>query len=259
MLRYWQKKVKCPECSHQWTSDMSNLDNLRKVDFFWINKDMKSFEWFIELLSQLEIEQAEKGGAMERFLDMHLYLTSAKQKTDMRALGLQLALDLLHVKVSSDAWCFFYIFQLSLPRRKNEIWSLDWSSEPMLDDQTGAKFSLSSKDRTKARWPSSFVGIQELPMNLSWSVLNFILTLEKKSSKTCYLEFLKSFLKSFFQWLFKNTIFCQNLFLLLKGDSLKLGPHDKENPGKTQDISWFLSTIILLLRRPVSSLITHIM
>lgn len=41
--------------------------NLRKVDFFWINRDQRSFEWFVNLLSQLEIEQAELGGAMERY------------------------------------------------------------------------------------------------------------------------------------------------------------------------------------------------
>ena len=36
---------------------------------------------------------------MERFLDMHMYITSALQKTDMKAVGLQLALELLHEKV----------------------------------------------------------------------------------------------------------------------------------------------------------------
>lgn len=30
---------------------------------------------------------------------MHMYITSALQKTDMKAVGLQLALDLLHQKV----------------------------------------------------------------------------------------------------------------------------------------------------------------
>ncbi len=80
---------------------MSGLFNLKKVDFFWINRDQRSFEWFVQLLSQLEIEQAEKGGAMERFLDMHMYMTSALQRTDMRAVGLQLALDLLHEKVKN--------------------------------------------------------------------------------------------------------------------------------------------------------------
>lgn len=70
-----------------------------QVDFFWINRDQRSFEWFVNLLSQLEIEQAELGAAMERFLEMHMYITSALQRTDMKAVGLQLALDLLHEKV----------------------------------------------------------------------------------------------------------------------------------------------------------------
>lgn len=75
-----------------------------QVDFFWINRNQRSFEWFVNLLSQLEIEQAELGGAMERFLEMHMYITSALQKTDMKAVGLQLALDLLHEKVYLHAW-----------------------------------------------------------------------------------------------------------------------------------------------------------
>lgn len=82
------------------------------MDFFWINRDQKSFEWFVKLLSQLEIEQAEQGGAMSRFLDMHMYVTSALQRTDMKAVGLQLALDLLHEKVSIFAlfltWAIFH-------------------------------------------------------------------------------------------------------------------------------------------------------
>lgn len=73
------------------------------MDFFWINRDQRSFEWFINLLSQLEIEQAsEMSGAMERFLDMHMYMTSALQRTDMRAVGLELALDLLYEKVGLE-------------------------------------------------------------------------------------------------------------------------------------------------------------
>lgn len=69
------------------------------MDFFWINRDQRSFEWFVNLLSQLEMEQAELGIAMERFLEMHMYITSALQKNDMKAVGLQLAMDLLHEKV----------------------------------------------------------------------------------------------------------------------------------------------------------------
>ena len=35
-------------------------------------------------------------------VDMHMYITSALQKTDMKAVGLQLALELLHEKVLSQ-------------------------------------------------------------------------------------------------------------------------------------------------------------
>ena len=161
--------------------------NLRKVDFFWINREQRSFEWsfsphnwiliyifkiiaslakwswiisvrgggfmwetkiILLLSSKWEInnyssglyrcspnlrsskrnrEEQWKGGTFNqsskvpwiltfildlnfygimlwptiktRFLDMHMYITSALQKTDMKAVGLQLALELLHEKV----------------------------------------------------------------------------------------------------------------------------------------------------------------
>merc|ERR1739842_159505 len=102
--RYWQARNTCPKCHYNWTSDLSASVglNLRKVDFFWINRDQRSFEWFVKLLSQLEIEQAEQGGAMGNFLDMHMYITSALQKTDMKAVALQLGLELLHKKEKRD-------------------------------------------------------------------------------------------------------------------------------------------------------------
>ncbi|XP_049831292.1 NADPH oxidase 5 [Schistocerca gregaria] len=103
MHRYWKARHTCPKCKYSWASEIPpTVMKLRKVDFFWINRDQRSFEWFVNLLSQLEIEQAELGGAMERFLDMHMYITSALQKTDMKAVGLQLALDLLHEKEKRD-------------------------------------------------------------------------------------------------------------------------------------------------------------
>ncbi|XP_050305865.1 NADPH oxidase 5 [Anthonomus grandis grandis] len=103
MHRYWKARHTCPKCKFSWACDIpATVMNLRKVDFFWINRNQRSFEWFVNLLSQLEIEQAELGGAMERFLEMHMYITSALQKTDMKAVGLQLALDLLHEKEKRD-------------------------------------------------------------------------------------------------------------------------------------------------------------
>ncbi len=73
IYRYWQVKRECPRCDYVWSDDLSpNMYNLKKVDFIWINRDQKSFEWFVKLLSQLEIEQAEQAGAMGHFLEMHM-------------------------------------------------------------------------------------------------------------------------------------------------------------------------------------------
>ena len=58
--------------------------NLRKVDFIWINRDQRSFEWFVNLLSQLEADQQEHGGELGRFLEMHMYVTSALQRNDVK-------------------------------------------------------------------------------------------------------------------------------------------------------------------------------
>ncbi|KAJ0171651.1 hypothetical protein K1T71_012414 [Dendrolimus kikuchii] len=103
MYKYWANRNTCPKCTHTWANSLSQLNmSLTKVDFFWINREQRSFEWFVSLLSQLEIEQAELGGDAERFLEMHMYITSALQKSDMKAVGLQLALDLLHEKEKRD-------------------------------------------------------------------------------------------------------------------------------------------------------------
>lgn len=103
MHRYWAIKQACPSCNYKWTNNMeTSMFKLKKVDFFWINRDQKSFEWFVNLLSQLEIEQAEHGGEMSRFLEMHMYVTSALARSDMRAVALQMALDIMHEKENRD-------------------------------------------------------------------------------------------------------------------------------------------------------------
>jgi hypothetical protein len=61
-----------------------------------------TFEWFIYLLNQLELEQAEKDSEMERFLELHLYMTSMKNHASLEAFGLQMALDFIYEKVYSD-------------------------------------------------------------------------------------------------------------------------------------------------------------
>ena len=48
------------------------------------------------------------GSMMERFLDIHMYITAALQKADMRAVGLQLAMDLLYEKVCQGVFNLSY-------------------------------------------------------------------------------------------------------------------------------------------------------
>ncbi|XP_029870877.1 NADPH oxidase 5 [Aquila chrysaetos chrysaetos] len=103
MYRYRRRKQRCPSCHYSWCEDLQDEEmTLRKVDFIWINRDQKHFEWFVSLLTKLEMEQAEQepGG---RFLEMHMYMTSALSKNDMKAIGLQMALDLLAAKEQRDS------------------------------------------------------------------------------------------------------------------------------------------------------------
>ena len=116
-----QVKRQCPRCDLKWNEDLAATDavhHLKKVDFFWINRDQKSFEWFLTLLNQMETEQAQEEltvseGKGKRFMDIHMYFTQALQKTDMRAVGLQVALDLLYKKVcfkGSKVDYYFWVF-----------------------------------------------------------------------------------------------------------------------------------------------------
>ncbi|KAJ8311769.1 hypothetical protein KUTeg_011124 [Tegillarca granosa] len=109
LLRYKTSRNCCPNCSYIWhDSDKipESLMNLRKVDFIWINRNQKCFEWFVSLLTEIEIYQqlVEKTAPTKNgyLFDMQLYMTAAKQKTDMRGIGLQIALDLMRQKEEVD-------------------------------------------------------------------------------------------------------------------------------------------------------------
>lgn len=101
--RFSAAKQKCPCCKHVFYSDGDGMDmKLRKLDFIWINRDQKSFEWFLTLLSQIELEQSTCGGVLDNCIDFHMYMTAAQKKTDMKGIGLQIALDLIHEKTQRD-------------------------------------------------------------------------------------------------------------------------------------------------------------
>ncbi|XP_071942541.1 NADPH oxidase 5-like [Antedon mediterranea] len=102
MYRHKLSTRTCPSCQHCWLDETLAAANMRlkKVDFIWINRDQKSFEWFISLLTQLEMEQASK--PFDRFLELQMYMTSALKKTDMKGIGLQMALDIMHQKDNRD-------------------------------------------------------------------------------------------------------------------------------------------------------------
>ncbi|KAI3371039.1 hypothetical protein L3Q82_023520 [Scortum barcoo] len=103
MYRYRRRKQNCPNCNYSWCENIKDSDmKLRKVDFIWINRDQKSFEWFVSLLTKLEMDQADEEPE-GRFLEMHMYMTSALSKNDMKAIGLQMALDLLAKKEKRDS------------------------------------------------------------------------------------------------------------------------------------------------------------
>ncbi|XP_056356009.1 NADPH oxidase 5 [Oenanthe melanoleuca] len=103
MFRYRRRKQSCPSCHFSWSEEQRDEEmTLRKVDFIWITRDQQHLQWFLGLLAKLESEQAElePGG---NFLELHLYMTSALGKGDVKALGLQLALDLLAAQEKRDS------------------------------------------------------------------------------------------------------------------------------------------------------------
>lgn len=81
VIKYKKTLKKCPTCAHEWY-DSFEQKKLKKVDFIWVNRDHKSFEWFINLLADLELQQ-EKSTA-DRFLKIRLYITSATSKNEIK-------------------------------------------------------------------------------------------------------------------------------------------------------------------------------
>ena len=61
MFKYWASKSVCPSCDYKWSRGFTESSDfkLKKVDFIWVNREQRAFEWFLQLLTQLEMEQVK--------------------------------------------------------------------------------------------------------------------------------------------------------------------------------------------------------
>ncbi|CAF3633549.1 unnamed protein product [Rotaria sp. Silwood1] len=82
----------CPDGNSN-TTILLAKNQLRKVDFIWVNQDYKSFEWFVKLLRQFELEQdayLALNPKERRFLTIHLYFTEIKDNLNIGIAPLEL-------------------------------------------------------------------------------------------------------------------------------------------------------------------------
>ncbi|XP_037088047.1 NADPH oxidase 5-like isoform X2 [Pollicipes pollicipes] len=67
----------------------SSFMNIRKVDFVWVNSDMEGFEWFLELLDDMDNYQKRRN-LLDNFLKFYLYRTGVKPMPSFTPLRHQL-------------------------------------------------------------------------------------------------------------------------------------------------------------------------
>lgn len=82
-FQYLNSRQTCENCNHSWYEDMGANRTLKRVDFFWVNRDFEAFEWFVELLGEIELQQS-KMQDKEPFIRIHLYMTSAKVEQEIK-------------------------------------------------------------------------------------------------------------------------------------------------------------------------------
>lgn len=104
VLRYNASKQTCPECSHRWVdnfADLMSTSRIKKVDFIWVVREHSSIEWFLDILESVEQAQSEVD-QFKRFIDVKIYVTSAKTMADLTSFAFVTALDLVHRKTNRD-------------------------------------------------------------------------------------------------------------------------------------------------------------
>ncbi|UJR09322.1 hypothetical protein I4U23_013565 [Adineta vaga] len=95
MAQFRASRVICKHCNGINYNSKGLVENhrLRKVDFIWVNRDHKNFEWFLNLLHQFEQEQEcylASNSNENRFLDIHLYFTEIKHDENIGNVPLDL-------------------------------------------------------------------------------------------------------------------------------------------------------------------------
>ena len=83
MAQFRASRTICNHCQgmNYHSKGLPEHRRLKKVDFIWVNRDQKNFEWFLHLLQQFEQEQEQylaSNPGEQRFLDIHLYFTEIK-------------------------------------------------------------------------------------------------------------------------------------------------------------------------------------
>lgn len=103
MNRFNRMNARCKQCHTPIGKSLlfSSEDciRIRKVDFIWVTRDQRSLEWFISLLSRMEIDQRKSN---VNFLETHLYVTSAKRQSDLKTIGLHITLDAIFSQEESS-------------------------------------------------------------------------------------------------------------------------------------------------------------
>ncbi|CAF1400176.1 unnamed protein product [Adineta steineri] len=95
MAQFRASRVICKHCNSINYNTKGLVENrrLKKVDFIWVNRDQKNFEWFLNLLRQFEQEQdyyLASNPNDNRFLDIHLYFTEIKHDENIGNVPLDL-------------------------------------------------------------------------------------------------------------------------------------------------------------------------
>jgi NAD(P)H-flavin reductase len=95
MAQFRASRIVCKHCQNINYHCKGLVENrrLKKVDFIWVNRDQKNFEWFLNLLRQFEQEQEyylASNSDEHRFLDIHLYFTEIKHDENIGNVPLDL-------------------------------------------------------------------------------------------------------------------------------------------------------------------------